>query len=364
VHRTDGQPASSRSSQIALNSVSVIIPTYNRAEWVLGSIESALGQTRPPDEIIVIDDGSTDDTPRVLAGAPEGVRCFRQDNAGVSEARNRGVREATGRWIAFLDSDDRWYPEKLEIQLAALAATGADWSISNGHLAPGLDRVADDPPESFSAAFPLVAETGRPAGRWFETSDRMRPLSVDTVHGSVPAFVGDLFPVLLRGNLVQPTGMVIDRARFLGAGAFDAGRRMAGDTDFGLRLSAAGSPCVAVMRPLYLWVIGDYESITSSHNTAALVRNAIESLEHAVSLRDGGLTRDEAEALAWGRRKLRRRLAYTLLSDLERREARATAAEYLREGGLPDPVLTGIWLSSFLPDAALDLARRVKSRRP
>jgi len=118
------------------------------------------------------------------------------------------------------------------------------------------------------------------------------------------------------------------------------------------------------MRPLYLWVIGDYESITSSHNTAALVRNAIESLEHAVSLRDGGLTRDEAEALAWGRRKLRRRLAYTLLSDLERREARATAAEYLREGGLPDPVLTGIWLSSFLPDAALDLARRVKSRRP
>lgn len=362
MHRTGGQPSSSRSSQIALNSVSVIIPTYNRAEWVMGSIESALGQTRPPDEIIVIDDGSTDDTPRVLAEVPPGVRCIRQDNAGVSEARNRGVREATGRWIAFLDSDDRWYPEKLEIQLAALAAGDAEWSISNGNLAPSLDRIPENAPQSFEAAFPLVADTGRPAGDWF--ADHLEERAVETSHGVVETFVGDLFPVLLRGNLVQPTGMMIDRALFESAGAFDPGRRVAGDTDFGLRLSATGAACVAVMRPLYLWVIGEYDSLTSSHNTARLIRNALESLDRAVALRDDVLNREEAEALAWGRKKLRRRLAYTLLSDLERHEARRTAAAHMLEGSVPDPVLTGIWLSSFLPDAALDYARRVKSRRP
>lgn len=344
-----------------MNSVSVIIPTYNRAEWVMGSIESALAQTRPPDEIIVIDDGSTDDTPSVLTQAPAGVRCIRQDNAGVSEARNRGVREASGRWIAFLDSDDRWYPEKLEVQLAALAAGGADWSISNGHLAPDLQRVADRPPESFEAAFPLVADTGRSAGYWF--TDHLEHRAVETAHGAVETFVGDLFPVLLRGNLVQPTGMMIDRALFERAGAFDPGRRVAGDTDFGLRLSATGAPCVAVMRPLYLWVIGEYDSLTSSHNTSQLIRNALESLDRAVALRGGVLNPEELEALAWGRKTLHRRLAYTLLSDLERRDARRVAAEHVLEGGLPDPVLAGIWLSSFLPDSALDLARRVKSRR-
>ena len=340
-----------------------MIPTYNRAEWVMGAIESALAQTRAPEEVIVVDDGSTDDTPRVLAEAPGGVRCIRQENAGVSAARNRGVREASGRWIAFLDSDDRWYPEKLGIQLEALAATGAEWSIANGHVAPSLDGMAENPPESFSVAFPLVADTARPAVRWFEACGSLAPTAVETAHGSVATFVGDLFPVLLRGNLVQPSGMVVDRRRFLEAGAFDPDRRMAGDTDFGLRLSATGSPCVAVMRPLYLWVIGDYESITSSHNTAGLIRNALESLERAVALREGVLTRDEERALAWGRKRLHRRLAYTLLSDLKRRDARTTAAGHALDGGFPDPVLSGIWLSSFLPDAALEFARRLKSRR-
>jgi glycosyltransferase involved in cell wall biosynthesis len=102
--------------------VSAVIPTYNRAGLVGETVASALAQTRPPAEVVVVDDGSSDDTEQRLAAFGDRVRYVRQDNAGVSAARNRGVREATGDLVAFLDADDVWHPRKLERQLAAFAA--------------------------------------------------------------------------------------------------------------------------------------------------------------------------------------------------------------------------------------------------
>lgn len=100
--------------------VSVIIPTYNSAHYLMQAVESVLSQTFRDLEILVIDDGSTDETEVVMRqyGAP--VRYIRQRNSGVSAARNRGIAESRGRYIAFLDADDTWYPHKLERQLAAL----------------------------------------------------------------------------------------------------------------------------------------------------------------------------------------------------------------------------------------------------
>ena len=101
--------------------VSVIIPTYNRAETVSRAIESVLAQTVTDIEVIVVDDGSVDDTGKLLeAMFGDRIRYFAQVNQGASVARNRGVVEARGEWIAFLDSDDIWEPEKLELQLRAL----------------------------------------------------------------------------------------------------------------------------------------------------------------------------------------------------------------------------------------------------
>ncbi len=91
--------------------VSVIIPAYNEAGRIAAGIESVLAQTRAPAEILVIDDGSTDATAAIAARYP--VRVIRQRNAGISAARNRGFREATGSWIALLDADDLWLPERL-----------------------------------------------------------------------------------------------------------------------------------------------------------------------------------------------------------------------------------------------------------
>ena len=101
--------------------MSAVIPAYNAAEFVGRAIKSVLGQTRPADEIIVVDDGSTDDTAEAVREYAGQVRYIRQDNAGASAARNRGIAEAKGEWIAFLDVDDEWLPENLEVQLGLLA---------------------------------------------------------------------------------------------------------------------------------------------------------------------------------------------------------------------------------------------------
>ncbi|HLH07359.1 MAG TPA: glycosyltransferase family A protein [Terriglobales bacterium] len=98
--------------------ISVVIPTYNHAQWLPESISSALAQTFKPWEVIVVDDGSKDDTKEVVSQFP--VRYVFQDNAGLSAARNKGIEVATGDWIALLDADDVWLPTKLERQVSAI----------------------------------------------------------------------------------------------------------------------------------------------------------------------------------------------------------------------------------------------------
>ena len=124
--------------------VSVVIPTYNNAAHLLGAIDSALNQTFADLEVLVIDDGSTDDTAAVCAAYGDRIRYFRQENAGSATARNRGIAESTGEFIAFLDGDDIWEPEKIAVQLAfmrehpqfALTYTDKSWMNDDGRPIP------------------------------------------------------------------------------------------------------------------------------------------------------------------------------------------------------------------------------------
>lgn len=101
-------------------SVSVVVPTFNRAELVQRALRSVVAQTRPAEQVIVVDDGSTDDTGRLVQQNFGAVDYLAQENRGVSAARNRGIEVATGEWIALLDSDDEWLPQKLERQFEYL----------------------------------------------------------------------------------------------------------------------------------------------------------------------------------------------------------------------------------------------------
>lgn len=100
-----------------MTTVSTIIPTYNRAHFILEALDSVLAQSWPVDEIIIIDDGSTDETATVLRPFASRIKYIWQPNCGPGAARNHGIREARGEFIAFLDSDDIWVNDKMKIQM-------------------------------------------------------------------------------------------------------------------------------------------------------------------------------------------------------------------------------------------------------
>jgi GT2 family glycosyltransferase len=102
------------------DTVSAIVPVYNGRRFLAEAVASMLRQSRPPDELVVVDDGSTDGSGDLVRAWPE-VRVVRQAHAGQGAALNRGISLTTGAYVTFLDADDRWAPEKLERQLAAFA---------------------------------------------------------------------------------------------------------------------------------------------------------------------------------------------------------------------------------------------------
>ena len=142
----------------------VVIPTYNYAHFVCEAVRSVLSQTQPPFEIVVVDDGSKDNTAECLRQFGDSIRYVYQENSGLSAARNTGIREARGDWIAFLDSDDIWHPQKIERVAAILSAHPELCAI-------GSDMV------SFSGAPP---ESTLVSGRRL----RLRPIHLrDLVYG-------------------------------------------------------------------------------------------------------------------------------------------------------------------------------------
>ena len=125
--------------------ITVIIGAYNAERYLGEAIESVLAQTHPNVELIVVDDGSTDRTGEIAESYGEPVRCIRQPNGGMAASRNRAIPEARGEYLAFLDADDRFPPDKLERQLAVLEAQ-PELDIVYGHvtefLSPDLDEAA------------------------------------------------------------------------------------------------------------------------------------------------------------------------------------------------------------------------------
>ena len=144
--------------------ISVVIPTCNRRELLRRALLSVFSQTLLPVEVTVIDDGSTDGTNTMMHEQFPEVSYYRQDNCGVSSARNLGIHRTTGDWLAFLDSDDEWLPEKLYRQAAALAAnpgsrvchTEEIW-IRNGIRVNAAKKYAKSGGWIFTQCLPLCA---------------------------------------------------------------------------------------------------------------------------------------------------------------------------------------------------------------
>jgi glycosyltransferase involved in cell wall biosynthesis len=119
--------------------VSVVIPNYNYGRFLGDAVESVLGQSVPPYEVIVVDDGSTDESLEVLSAFGERVKVVRQQNKGVGAARNAGIRISSGEFVALLDADDFWLKEKLEKQLELFNSDSSVGLVTTGMLEVGLD---------------------------------------------------------------------------------------------------------------------------------------------------------------------------------------------------------------------------------
>jgi glycosyltransferase involved in cell wall biosynthesis len=142
-------------------SVSAVITAYNYARFLPGAIESVLGQSRVPDEIIVVDDGSTDDTAEVVGRyADVGVRYVYRANGGAGAARNTGIRASQGDLIAFLDGDDRWLPDKTALQLDHFERYPSVGIVTAGecqvHESGGTPLVVRRKPVGSASFYPLI----------------------------------------------------------------------------------------------------------------------------------------------------------------------------------------------------------------
>jgi len=336
-------------------SVSVVIPTYNRADLLPRAISSALGQTHAPHEVIVVDDGSTDDTAAQCRAWGDRIRYVCIVNSGVSAARNAGIAMAEGRWIALLDSDDTWEPTKLEVQMAACRAVPtARWSITGCEVIDAADQPRPGP-QSFAAAFPLFHELGLDPERLFGQYLQRREVTAAGVRHV--CFGGDLFGLLFLGNVGLPSSALIDRHLLRQVGGFDASLRMGEETEFFHR-AAADSPVIIVMSRLVRYRTAQGDSLTAAANAASLTEIALRSLDSASVRRP----LQPADRQAWdaGRRRLLLRLAYAYLSVRDgvavRRTLRRLGESRLSLGRRG----ATLWVASLLPSSALGALHRGK----
>jgi glycosyltransferase involved in cell wall biosynthesis len=195
-----------------MRTVSVIIPTYNRAFYLCEAIESVLNQDIQDCqiEIIVVDDGSTDNTKEVLKKYGSSVRYIYQNNRGAGPARNRGIDEAKGEWVAFLDSDDRWLPEKLTLQFSVLDAFPDYNAIHTDFLIfddtgivtkKGLQYWLSDP----SIKERIVWDEIYP--KRYDSSD----YNIHAASGSFAIYTGNIFAAQLKANCMSVWTLLVRR---------------------------------------------------------------------------------------------------------------------------------------------------------
>jgi len=222
--------------------VSVVIPAYNSGRFIARAVESVLGQSRAAAEVIVVDDGSTDDTGEAVRRYGERVRYVRQENGGASVARNTGVAAAEGEWIAFLDADDEWLPGKLAAQMDLLGRhPELRWATGNfERCLCGSDRRGPD-------LDPARARELLAGEEYFESYFRA-----------------------YRGGAMGCTiTMVIRRAALQQAGLFRAGQIKANDLDMWWRIAYRWPRIGYCAEPLAVYHMGIPQTLSQRRFSAA-----------------------------------------------------------------------------------------------
>lgn len=220
--------------------VSVVIPAYNTAKTLPRALDSVFSQTLTDYEVIVVDDGSVDDVAAATRSYGSRVQLVRQNNAGVSSARNNGVRCARGQYLAFLDADDFWHPRKLELQMAAFQAR------------------------------PEIALCWTQGTRWSETDLPRKAFAELEPQQSEPQYVTDFRQIFVAPYLGTP-GVMMRRDIFLRLGGFREDLHSAEDLDLWLR-TAYGNVVAHIRAPLF-FVVGSESGLTATQKEKTFKNN-------------------------------------------------------------------------------------------
>jgi glycosyltransferase involved in cell wall biosynthesis len=208
--------------------ISVIIPTYNRADLVCEAVHSVLRQKAPADEIWVLDDGSTDDTVVKLSAFADSINIHQQPNRGVSAARNAGIKRSRCEWLAFLDSDDLWKPKKLLRQKEELAQN------------PGARLCYTD-------------EEWRKNDRWKNQK---------IIHSK---YSGWIYDKCLPLCIISPSSALMHRSVFDAVGLFDESLPACEDYDLWLRVCSR-FPALYLPEKLIVKRAGAWEQLSQQHS--------------------------------------------------------------------------------------------------
>ena len=230
--------------------LSIIIPTFNRCKLLNRALNSVFNQTYSDYEVIVIDDGSTDDTAEMLQKNFTHLRYSYQSNHGVSTARNKGLELAKGEWVAFLDSDDEWLPQKLEKQISLLKAK-PDYKICH------TEEL------------------------WIRNGVRVNQMKKHKKAG------GWIFPQCLPLCAMSPSSILIHRSVFDSIGYFDTSLPACEDYDLWLRITAK-YPVLYLEEPLIKKYGGHDDQLSTKH--WGMDRYRIQALQNIIS---GGTLNNE-----------------------------------------------------------------------
>jgi glycosyltransferase involved in cell wall biosynthesis len=285
---------------------SVIIPNYNNASTLERAILSAINQSHPAHEIIVVDDGSSDDSKEILEKYRGKISCLHQHNAGVSMARNNGVRISTGNWLAFLDADDVFHRDRLRLH--------AEW-------------IRDDPDLDF-----LLAEqesrspNGDFLGSFMRNSILGKLLLESNINRERIPIPSNMFGDLISDGFTEIRTLSVPRNKFVSLGGFPTEYKIGEDLHFFIRLFAASERGGAVPHTLATYYIYENSALRKDQlTTMRLFDKTLSSLKAQLSTAPKHIRKGFLEK----QRKVKLGLAYALLRAGRKREAILTIAPYL-----------------------------------
>jgi glycosyltransferase involved in cell wall biosynthesis len=333
--------------------VSVIIPTYNCGKFIEQSIDSVLKQTYKNKEIIVVDDGSTDDTPLKMSKYGDNIFYIRQNNQGPSKARNIGMDYSKGEYLAFLDADDVWYPRKLEMQIECFRKVQEIGLVFTDFSRIDMEgNIVQDRYEQY--AFAIFQDYGLSIDKIFKGK---RAILIDDFK---QLYFGDVFYHLCKGNFILPSTTLFKKGCIEKIGLlWNEEYRCAVDQYFHLHF--AHHFHVAYLDAVTAeYRVGRGGNLSGNTNIPQLILNTIETLED-IYKRDENFRFSETGLYKTILGRHYARLAYYYLSELDRVNARKYSLFSIKYKPLLFKSMSTLILS-FFPLWILEILKNYKKK--